>query len=128
MANTAEEIQDDWRILGDSQSWMKGLALSRETWHASPLLMHKTDRGVFGRKFDEVNRDVELAPGDYIIEGGWDHEHCAFCMGKITEGDEAYHAVREAEGYEGAQDGWVCPECFNDFREHFGWLVSDERS
>ena len=49
----------------------------------------------------------------------WDHDHCAFCWAKFKEEPEpeVLHA-----GYT-TEDGyyWVCPACFREFRERFGW-------
>ena len=55
------------------------------------------------------------------VDPNWDHAHCAFCWRKFASAD-----VPDAigEGY-GTLDlyHWVCPECFEDFREEFGWTV-----
>lgn len=48
-----------------------------------------------------------------------DHEHCVFCMGKITDLDvpdcekEGYVTVYERTG----QTQWICKECFDEFKE-----------
>ena len=51
---------------------------------------------------------------------GWDHDHCAFCGTKLASAEipDAMH-----EGY-GTPDlyHWVCPRCFEDFREEFRWV------
>jgi hypothetical protein len=52
----------------------------------------------------------------------WDHDHCEFCLAKFMEESEpdALHA-----GYTTADEyRWVCPTCFADFRERFGWHVA----
>jgi hypothetical protein len=49
----------------------------------------------------------------------WDHDHCEFCWTKLSnhEGD-----LREGYSYnEGRR--WICPKCFEDFREEFRWTV-----
>ncbi|MEQ1887137.1 MAG: hypothetical protein ABL967_18895 [Bryobacteraceae bacterium] len=75
----------------------------------------------------------------------WTHDHCNFCSAQIREkpmdGDypEGYvtrfFAVQEQpQTYEGwifepapttdnHADFWVCPDCFSQFREVFGWLT-----
>jgi hypothetical protein len=52
----------------------------------------------------------------------WDHDHCAFCWDKFTvspvpgtlqEGfttEDEYH--------------WICPQCFDDFKTNFEWVVA----
>ena len=51
----------------------------------------------------------------------WDHDHCSFCWAKFMEpgAPETLH-----EGYATEDEAcWVCAECFDDFRELFGWAV-----
>ena len=55
----------------------------------------------------------------------WDHEHCAFCWAKFYRHDGCLW-----EGYctrpENTRDAhWICPECYEDFKEMFGWRVID---
>ena len=40
---------------------------------------------------------------------------CNFCFSIIAKGDHAY--------YEPINDVWICKKCFEDFREHFYWIV-----
>lgn len=52
----------------------------------------------------------------------WDHEHCVFCWQKIAE-PKILDSVHE--GYvlkvKLGHEEWVCPECFADLSQHFGW-------
>ena len=70
----------------------------------------------------------------------WDHDHCAFCWAKFMAADYApeQREWREAHpeiltaGYtpvkeEAGRRIWICPTCFEDFREQFGWTVIDHR-
>jgi len=43
-----------------------------------------------------------------LVEGGWDHEHCAICW-------EAIGPVDQVEGYFSAPDTWVCERCYVDY-------------
>ena len=46
----------------------------------------------------------------------WDHEHCVFCWEKLNgPGIEWYRT----------EDGgdWICPVCFENFKERFGWKI-----
>jgi hypothetical protein len=59
-----------------------------------------------------------LAPSEV-----WDHDHCAFCWQKFMEVD---HPSIQRFGFVTAtdvQEWWVCRDCFEDFREQFGWQV-----
>jgi hypothetical protein len=49
----------------------------------------------------------------------WDHEHCRFCWATISESAEDMN-----EGYATEDERcWVCPECFEDFKNEFQWTV-----
>jgi hypothetical protein len=47
----------------------------------------------------------------------WDHEHCEFCWGKITD-QPIPDTLRSGYTTEDSRH-WVCPTCFEDFRERF---------
>lgn len=50
---------------------------------------------------------------------GWDHDHCAFCFAKLSN-----HAGDLPKGYTTDDEyHWICPKCFEDFREEFRWTV-----
>ena len=52
----------------------------------------------------------------------WDHDHCEFCWAKFAGPEQ--HDVLHA-GYTTAdRHRWVCPQCFEDFRERFGWRAA----
>lgn len=46
-----------------------------------------------------------------------DHEHCEFCLEKISNYSDTIHEAycTEDEYY------WVCDNCYNDFRAMFKW-------
>jgi hypothetical protein len=50
----------------------------------------------------------------------WDHDHCEFCTRKLALA-EIPDSLQEGYGTPNLQH-WVCPECFEDFREEFGWI------
>ncbi|HAU65886.1 MAG: hypothetical protein A2017_17525 [Lentisphaerae bacterium GWF2_44_16] len=52
----------------------------------------------------------------------WDHDHCTFCMDKFAALPDTLH-----EGYTTKDNYvWICPNCFNDFKEMFQWVVGVE--
>jgi hypothetical protein len=98
--------QSDWRLT-NQESYLKGASLIRKPYRA------------------------------YSEE--WEHDHCEFCWAKFM--DPAYtdehrafieqHPEVLTEGYattdehpKGADYHWICPACFDDFVEAFGWRVS----
>lgn len=58
----------------------------------------------------------------------WDHEHCVFCWAKFY-----LHPECLQEGYctrpQNSRDAdWICPECYEDFKEMFGWKLEGEKT
>jgi hypothetical protein len=51
----------------------------------------------------------------------WDHDHCAFCWARFMEADDP-EILREGYTTDDLLH-WVCPPCFEDFRERFGWSL-----
>lgn len=51
-----------------------------------------------------------------------DHDHCEFCWATFSEHpDHLYQGYCTEDKYR-----WICPECFDDFKEEFGWIVKNE--
>jgi hypothetical protein len=62
----------------------------------------------------------------------WEHDHCEFCLAKFVEAGSESQPDARIEGYattadhpKGADYHWICPACFDDFAEMFGWRVVD---
>ena len=52
-------------------------------------------------------------------EKDWDHDHCQFCWEKFSDSPDTLH-----EGYTTEDNRhWICPTCYNDFKEMFQWNV-----
>lgn len=68
-------------------------------------------------------RGVTLVPQEWTSKNAhWDHDHCEFCGAKfMAQGSPGTLSF----GY-ATQDRyhWVCPECFEDFKQQFEWLVA----
>lgn len=62
---------------------------------------------------------------------GWDHDHCSFCWAKISDRpfDEHDEHVQLSAAWVTTDDNysWICPTCFDDFRQRFEWSVDDAR-
>ena len=116
---------DDWRLTWEDD-WMYGAELQR-------------------RRFTPPTPD-------------WDHEHCVLCQTKFMEEPhpdtipEGYvHGYDRSQPLESLDERrapappeaprgfdvaisaptteqWVCPTCFSDFRERFGWTAVDPPS
>lgn len=49
----------------------------------------------------------------------WDHDHCDFCGAEFSETGNHLR-----EGYCTKDErAWICPECFEDFKQRFEWIV-----
>ena len=90
--------QSDWRLT-NQEKYLKGVSLGLRKFHVRA-----------GRP-------------------AWDHEHCEFCWAKVVgkKKEEDVELLTEAFSTE---DGahWICPKCFADFREQFGWILRDEET
>ena len=52
----------------------------------------------------------------------WDHDHCEFCWGKLSDADGDRH-----EGYTTENNyHWICHACFRDFEAMFDWDVVED--
>lgn len=68
---------------------------------------------------------VRRAYRRYAKNPYWDHDHCEFCSAKFTV--EALPDTLQ-EGYATLDEyHWVCPTCFEDFKDLFAWTVSPTR-
>lgn len=65
------------------------------------------------------NCNVELK--EYKSKIDSDHRHCAFCWAKFSDNDNDLHS-----GYYSETGHWICPACFNDFKDMFGWEIIDD--
>jgi hypothetical protein len=76
------------------------------------------------RKQERYLRGAEICHRtyrSYSKNPHWDHDHCEFCWQEFMAVD-APDVVRS--GYS-TLDGyyWICDECFDDFKDLFGWRV-----
>ena len=56
----------------------------------------------------------------------WDHDHCDFCWAEISDRPIDEHtAYNTAWMTVDTPEAWVCPPCFEDFRQRFGWSVDE---
>ena len=46
-----------------------------------------------------------------------DHEHCEFCLEKISNYPNTIHDAYCTED----EYHWVCDNCYNDFKTRFNW-------
>jgi hypothetical protein len=79
---------------------------------------------------------AELAAMHHPARDGraWDHDSCHFCHeasfseaydGDLREGWTAEWLPRLADAVlQGPGYHWVCPDCFDELRDYFGWSVT----
>ncbi len=95
------------------------------------------DPRLFGQ--EDTLADALLRLQDYrAFSEAWKHDHCSFCFAKFmdaTYSEEHRRFIAEnpevlTRGYattaahkSGGNTEWICPTCFADFRERFGWRV-----
>ena len=67
------------------------------------------EKYLYGVKLKHINIKDKSNPSD--------HEHCEFCLEKISNYSDTIHEAycTEDEYY------WICDNCYNDFRAMFNW-------
>jgi len=110
---------DDWRVSMASPT-MHGLVLRWARWRPS--------------------NSVTFAPTGEVTPSTWDHDHCELCFQEFCDEEHASGDGRQSltEGYaargpagsaveqQRADYHWICPACFADLKEHFGWTVRSD--
>jgi len=84
-------------------------------------MLEKNDWRLQGQEKYLTNRKLMRIPY-FRWSKTWDHDHCDFCFATFSEYDGDLH-----EGYVTADNKrtWICPECFEDFKEMFQWELAD---
>lgn len=63
-------------------------------------------------------RGQATEPGERIVPGGWDHDHCDICRATICDGPDDHEHAAWTDG-DGA---WVCDACH---AKHLKGLAND---
>jgi len=91
-------------------------------WHrmilaSGKMIMFRGPNGTsLGRRCSPPDNDAQGT----VVEGGWDHEHCALCWVKIS--------AAESDAHEAYSDGieWLCDRCYKRFiLSGFGKTLGD---
>lgn len=92
--------KNDWRNRGQ-EDYLMNVELRKKSFHANSP--NSTDDP---RKYN-------------------DHEHCDFCFKKIMENCGGMIDC-DVDGYCTIDEKtWICNDCFNEFRNEFGWVILD---
>ena len=73
-------------------------------------------------KYLKNKKIIAVLPNEYAktrSDGDFWHEHCEFCTEKILKSTKE-KCYCTTDYYR-----WICPTCFNDFKEMFGWELVD---
>lgn len=72
------------------------------------------------REQDKYLKGVLLVEQSYKSNNPFnDHDHCEFCMAKFGKENGELK-----QGYSTEDNSiWICPQCYNDFKEQFEWNV-----
>ena len=82
---------------------------------------------------DQYLKGTSLWLRAFKIKAGkddWDHEHCEFCWQKIVtrEKIKEYEAEVISDAYTNENEmRWICPKCFEDFKEQFEWKLQPKQ-
>ena len=115
---------NDWRIINEQENYWKGKSFLQIAFPEFWQRAYKTKNHFFQYVFAEAKQQVELLGqcAEYLegdrCRGFW-QRHCDFCNKSITT-DTKEICYCSKDGLD-----WICAECFNDFKEKFGWTVLD---
>ena len=65
--------------------------------------------------------DIPFQP----LSENWDHAHCAFCWAKFYLREDCLQKGYCTSPRNERRAYWICPECFEDFKEMFGWTLKN---
>lgn len=114
---------DDWRLRGQEE-YLKGLPLYKVPFPEFWQKAYDEKNTFYQMISDEAHRSVDqMQRGEEYLEGEkiqhfW-HEHCEFCREKATTDKKCVFYCTKDMRY------WVCPECFHDFKNSFGWVEKE---
>jgi hypothetical protein len=79
------------------------------------LAKHFIDKdGKRWQKLSEYMEGNAIPDGAWLVDEGWDHEHCIFCLNRIDRETPGYKSHHEVYG-----DEWTCQWCFrNSVEQH----------
>jgi len=66
----------------------------------------------------ETYRGARLIQSEWSFEE-WDHDHCTVCGKTIDVGYGLAYCTEDEED-------WFCRECFEKWRDAFGWVLVDK--
>ena len=91
--------------------------------HNDVVTSDDSDWRLTGQERVLANRQLRWM--DWRRRPGWDHDHCSFCWAEISDRPIDGHTELNAAWVTTDDEYyWVCPGCFEDFREQFGWSIS----
>ena len=114
-------MEQDWRINGQEE-YLKDAILYKVVF---PAFWEKAyiEKNMFFQKISEYaqNYVAQFPDTKEYLEGErlqlfW-HEHCEFCWEKAMTNIECeFYCTKDMRW-------WVCKDCFEDFKDKFGWTV-----
>ena len=112
---------EDWRLTGQEQ-YLQSVSLIKLRFPDFWKKAYAEKNNFYTKIVNDAVRFVkEHRRGEEYLEGErvqafW-HEHCEFCWEKLTtDMDTDFYCTEDFYR-------WICPTCFQDFREKFQWKV-----
>lgn len=111
----------DWRLNGQ-EAYLSNINMYHivfpefwETAYKDKNMFYQKIEQSAKRYVEQTMRGREFLEGDKV-QHFW-HKHCEFCWEKaMTDKPCEYYCTKDMYH-------WVCAECFQDFKEKFGWTV-----
>ena len=85
-------------------------------------MVEKNDWRLMGQ--EQYLKNVKLIKAKYKAPSKrWDHDHCEFCTDRFMEYEGC---LREGYCTEDRKI-WICEECYQDFKEMFGFTLIENK-
>jgi hypothetical protein len=128
----------DWRLTNREQ-YLTGATLAWRNWTPPSMSELRAWRLSDGMVMETPNPNADPPRGavEDVQPHAWDHDHCEFCWTKFMSSDYPLeqqewrneHPEILTAGYTLAESQirriWICPTCFSDFRDRFGWTLAN---
>ena len=114
-------MKQDWRLNGQEE-YLKDVVLYRivfpDFWNKAYASKNEFYQSIL--RYAETHVKNFPNTKEYLegekIQLFW-HEHCDFCWEKAMTNKECEFYCTKDMRY------WICKECFEDFKDKFGWIV-----
>ena len=94
--------EDLLQVADETANWL------RTEFQVSDAVATPNENGWRSLRKIKPAEEIPLGSHDYLVEGGWDHEHCFICWDHIDEDEPTCYRSVDVDG----REWWVCRFCY----------------